>query len=78
MGDNIDADKTINTRLCFDFGGWYYIYNVQFVNPEVYTGIEKTVATSQDNKAIYDLTGRKVANPTKGLYIMDGKKYILK
>ena len=78
MGDNIDAYKTINTRLCFDFGGWYYIYNVQFVNPEVYTGIEKTVATSQNNKAIYDLTGRKVANPTKGLYIMDGKKYILK
>ena len=25
---------------------------------------------------VYDLLGRKVQNPTKGLYIMDGKKMI--
>ena len=26
----------------------------------------------------YDLQGRKVTNPTKGLYIVNGKKYIVK
>jgi hypothetical protein len=26
---------------------------------------------------VYDLQGRKVANPTKGLYIVDGKKVII-
>jgi hypothetical protein len=28
------------------------------------------------NGDYYDLQGRKVAQPTKGLYIKDGKKYI--
>ena len=33
-----------------------------------------------DNEAdtIYDLQGRKVANPTKGLYIVNGKKVVIK
>ena len=28
------------------------------------------------NSAIYDLSGRKVNNPTKGIYIINGKKVI--
>lgn len=31
-----------------------------------------------DTAAIYDLQGRRVAQPTKGLYIKGGKKYIVK
>jgi uncharacterized protein YlzI (FlbEa/FlbD family) len=27
---------------------------------------------------MYDLQGRRVAQPTKGLYIVNGKKYIVK
>ena len=27
---------------------------------------------------VYDLQGRKVANPTKGLYIVNGKKIVIK
>ena len=27
---------------------------------------------------IYDLQGRKVANPSKGLYIVNGKKIVIK
>jgi hypothetical protein len=30
------------------------------------------------DNAVYDLSGRRVANPTKGLYIVNGKKVILK
>lgn len=29
-------------------------------------------------KVIYDLSGRRVANPTKGLYIVNGKKVVIK
>ena len=29
-------------------------------------------------KAIYDLQGRKIENPTKGIYIIDGKKTLVK
>ena len=28
--------------------------------------------------ATFDLSGRKVANPAKGLYIKNGKKFIVK
>lgn len=31
-----------------------------------------------DNEAVYDLQGRKVAQPTKGLYIVNGRKVVLK
>ncbi len=31
-----------------------------------------------NNDAIYDLQGRRVLNPTRGVYIRNGKKYIVK
>ena len=46
------------------------------------TGIEDiedaslTVRTSR--KGMYDLTGRQVTNPTRGLYIINGKKVLIK
>ena len=41
------------------------------------TGIE-TVATAEKNEGkAYDLQGRRVAQPTKGLYIVNGKKYFV-
>lgn len=41
------------------------------------TGIEM-VEESTGNGPIYDLSGRRVNRPTKGIYIKDGKKLILK
>jgi hypothetical protein len=31
-----------------------------------------------DSGAIYDLQGRRVSHPTKGLYIINGKKYVIR
>jgi hypothetical protein len=43
------------------------------------TGIDATLVNSEKvNSDIYDLQGRKVANPTKGMYIVNGKKVVLK
>ena len=44
------------------------------------TGIEENYEFGIKNSdaATYDLSGRKVANPTKGLYIKNGKKFIVK
>ena len=42
------------------------------------TGIEKVKGEGGKGKAIYDLQGRKVATSSKGLYIIDGKKVIIK
>ena len=42
------------------------------------TGINTTNASTESEEAIYDLTGRKIAQPAQGLYIQNGKKYIAK
>lgn len=41
------------------------------------TGIEG-VATEKANKEIFDLSGRRVQNPTSGLYIINGQKVYVK
>jgi hypothetical protein len=42
------------------------------------TGIENSEFTIQNSEFIYDLTGRRVLNPTKGVYVVGGKKMIIK
>ncbi len=43
------------------------------------TGIEMPKAETTNNDAeVYDLQGRRVVNPTKGLYIVNGKKVVIK
>jgi len=42
------------------------------------TGIADTKLNSEDSGDFYDLQGQKVSNPTKGIYIKNGKKYVFK
>ena len=42
------------------------------------TEIENLNVNEILNEAVYDLSGRRVVKPTKGLYIVNGKKYIKK
>ena len=43
------------------------------------TGIDATLVNSEKvNSVVYDLQGRKVAQPVKGLYIVNGKKVVIK
>lgn len=43
------------------------------------TGIRNLTPTlSQGEKVVYDLQGRRVAQPTKGLYIVNGRKIVMK
>lgn len=39
---------------------------------------EKVTPDAIENNRIYDLTGRRVQNARKGLYIVNGKKLIIK
>ena len=36
------------------------------------------INNNEENSAIYDLQGRKVENPSKGIYIINGKKILIK
>ena len=42
------------------------------------TGIENSELKIQNSEFIYDLMGRRVLNPTKGVYVVGGKKVIIK
>ena len=42
------------------------------------TGITATETLNNDNAPIYDLSGRRVANPVKGIYVKGGKKIYVK
>ena len=43
-----------------------------------FTGIDNVKAENGKVKTVYDLQGRKVENPVKGVYIVDGKKVLVK
>jgi sialidase-1 len=65
----------------------YYIYtgtgakslSFVFTNDDA-TSIElpKTTTTTNTNAPIYDLSGRIVTNPTKGIYIQGGRKFVVR
>jgi surface protein len=40
------------------------------------TGVEKTTSREPANDDCYDLQGRRIAQPSKGLYIINGKKVV--
>ena len=42
------------------------------------TGIDKIVITENNNGVFYDLNGRRIENPSKGIYIRNGKKIVVK
>ena len=42
------------------------------------TSVDMPIANSQQPTAVYDLQGRRVENPTKGMYIVNGKKVVIK
>lgn len=72
------------------FRGWFdleAIYNVALpVEAPVYLsfdgGTTRISMTENDNQKVdgtyYNLSGQKVLNPTKGLFIKNGKKYVIK
>ena len=45
---------------------------------EATTGVTEIVNSKLSNSKYFDLQGRRVAQPTKGLYIVNGKKVIIK
>ena len=42
------------------------------------TGITQIVTSTADENTCYDLSGRRVAQPTKGIYVKNGKKVAIK
>ena len=66
-----------DAEMCFQIDTKRYIYHITFLDESLYTGISSISETSNKGK-IYDVSGRLVKNPNKGIYIQNGKKYIVK
>ncbi|MBQ6064720.1 MAG: DUF4859 domain-containing protein [Prevotella sp.] len=64
--------------MCFEIDTKRYVYHLTFVDPETYTGISNVVEKNGKDGKTYDLSGRMVNNPAKGIYIQNGKKYVVK
>ena len=45
---------------------------------DVVTGIDKVNVEISNGAKVYDLQGRQVTNPHRGIYIVNGKKYVVK
>ena len=51
--------------------------NVVIVDAQTFAdGINEVKTADNQSNVIYDIQGRIVSNPTKGLYIVNGKKVI--
>lgn len=65
-----------------NFGGTFFNYGGQIIDVILVvtaeTGINELKGENGKVKVIYDLQGRKVENPTNGIYIVDGKKVLIK
>ena len=56
----------------------FYIDNFRLYLLNTATGIQNVQRTATDSQAIFDLQGRRIAQPGKGLYIVNGKKVVMK
>ena len=49
-----------------------------FIAFEETTGVKAIEVNGNADNAIYNLQGVRVANPQKGIYVKNGKKYVIK
>jgi hypothetical protein len=74
-GGQTDSGIVINSWTTADAGNCYQIVEA---GEKIETGIENSEITIQNSAFFYDLQGRRVENPGKGIYIKDNKKVVIK
>ena len=81
-GGQNDYGILVNSWTTTDAGNCYQIIEAgeteeEGAGDDEDDGVEGVVSTLGEAGAIYDLQGRRVANPGKGIYIKDNKKVVL-
>ena len=74
----IPADGTYDITFCYKYGD--AAPTAVATKSGISTGVDSIGMTGMDSNqnAIFDLQGRKVSKPAKGLYIMNGKKLFVR
>ena len=75
---DIEAPFKAEATFCFEIDAKRYVIHATLLDPESYAaGIAGISADKEDGK-IYNLQGQEVVAPAKGIYIMNGKKVLVK
>ena len=75
---DIPEDFLLPVQFAFNIDDKLYVYYANFVSEEVYTGIKTVGNEAKADNRIFDISGRQVTKPTRGLYIQNGKKIVVK
>ena len=76
--DDISAPFKLEVTMCFEIDSKSYVIHITLLDETSYAeGIESINADNKVGK-IYNLQGQEVAAPAKGIYIMNGKKILVK
>ena len=78
MGEDVEDGTIYATKVALKSDTGYYVFNITAGTENTLTGINGVAAAKAKAGKIYDISGREVTAPVKGLYIQDGKKYIVK
>jgi hypothetical protein len=74
--EEIADDFRLSTQFCYQIDNKQYVFNVKFVSVAAYTGIANVRTADKTDGKIYDLSGREVRQPARGIYIQNGRKFI--
>lgn len=74
----LEGNKSFLCHLAFQYGDARYICNMTVTSKENADGIDRVVVKNVKDTNTYDLSGRLVNVPAKGLYIQNGKKVFVK
>lgn len=77
--EEVADEFSLGTQFCLQKDNKIYEFVVKFVSMKAYeAGIADITAASNNPQKVYDLSGRQVVRPVRGLYITNGKKHIVK
>jgi hypothetical protein len=74
--DDENVNNVYTTVLYMEYNNKLYAFNITIGEDD--SAVKGIDADPVKNSRIYDLAGREVKQPTKGLYIQDGKKFFVK
>ena len=78
--DDIEAPFKAEATMCFQIDNKSYVIHITLLDEDSYAAAAGIQSINAANKAgkIYNLQGQEVAAPAKGIYIMNGKKVVIK
>ena len=78
--DELDESATYNVYGLIYDGGTQYGMEIVVVNIELAdnSGVNAITANKNSNAPVYNMAGQRVSKAVKGVYIQDGKKFVVK